>query len=90
VLDQLRNDVALLLADDVPQTIELLPVPPEMTGARGAADVPEPAFVDFALGYWAFSREVVRAVEALAQPTLPADGTWERTAGPEPDTPLLR
>ena len=62
VLDQLRNDVALLLAEDVDETIELLPIPPEMAGAAGTQDVPRAEFLDFAVGYWAFSVEVVRRV----------------------------
>jgi hypothetical protein len=90
VLDQLRNDLALLLADDLTQTLELLPIPPEMTGARDTNDPPDPTFVDFALGFWAFSREVVGAIEALAEPTLNPAGTWTSGQGPEPDTPLLR
>lgn len=90
VLDQLRNDVALLLADDVAETIDLLPIPPEMTGARGAEEPGPPTFADFTLGFWAFSREVVRAVEALAEPTLGPEGGWEQGPAPEPDTRLLR
>lgn len=90
VLDQFRNDVALLLADDVSQTIELLPIPPEMAGARGATDVPEPAFVDFVLGFWTFCREVTRAVEALVAPTLEPEGSWVEGPAPEPESPLLR
>jgi hypothetical protein len=90
VLEQLRNDAALLLADDVVETLELLPIPPEMTGARGAEDTPDPAFVDLVLGLWAFSRELVQVVEALAEPTLEPAGTWAGGPGPEPDTPLLR
>ena len=90
ILDQLRNDVALLLADDVDATLELMPIPPEMAGAGGAEDVPRAEFLDFAVGYWAFSVEVVRAFEALAGPTLgPPYAVGEGTPA-EPPGPLLR
>lgn len=70
VLDQLRNDLALLLADDLQRTLELLPIPPEPAEAQ-ATDEPAPAtFVDFALGFWALAHEVVEAVEAMAAPTI--------------------
>lgn len=70
VLDQLRNDVALLLADDLEETLELLPIPGAAAGARGS-DESEPAtFLDFAVGFWWFCREVAASVQALAEPTL--------------------
>ncbi|HEX8157914.1 MAG TPA: hypothetical protein VF526_11060 [Solirubrobacteraceae bacterium] len=91
VLDQLRNDVALLLADDLQETLELLPIPPEMTGVRGEQTGDTPAeFLDFVVGYWALSREVVQAIEALAAPTLPPAGAIGQIAPPEPRSPLLR
>ena len=90
VLDQLRNDFALLLADDVPETLELLPIPPEMAGATGAQDVPRATFLDFAVGYWAVSVEVVRAVEALTGPTLGPDYAVGQGPSAEPGGPLLR
>ena len=69
VLDQLRNDVALVLADDLAETIELMPIPPQPAGER--AEPPHAVdFVDLVLGLWAFSRELVTAVEELAAPTL--------------------
>lgn len=81
VLDQLRNDVALVLADDLPETIELLPIPPQPAGER-AEPPAEVAFADLVLGLWAFSRELVTAVEALAAPTLGPDD--ELLAGEPP------
>jgi hypothetical protein len=90
VLDQFRNDLALLLAEDVDATLELLPIPPEMAGSAGAQDVPPAEFLDFAVGYWAFSVEVVRAFEALTGPTLgPPYAVGEGTPA-EPAGPLLR
>jgi hypothetical protein len=90
VLDQLRNDVALLLADDLEDTLDLLPIPGESTGERGTREVPPTTFLDFAVGYWAFSREVTLAIEALAEPTMgPPSGVSEPAAA-ESDGPLLR
>ena len=92
ILDQLRNDVALLLADDLETTLELLPIPSHMTGAQGSREIKPATFVDCLLGLWAFSRELVHAVEALAAPTLPPPGETMRAVGPgpEPRSPLLR
>jgi len=92
VLDQLRNDLALLLAGDLEDTLALLPIPGQPAGAGGAADDGAATFLDCTLGLWAFSRELVHAVEALAAPTLPDAG--EVVASPEPAAeatgPLLR
>jgi hypothetical protein len=89
VLDQLRNDVALLLADDLDETIELLPIPGE-TGMDGA-DGEDPSFPDLVLGMYAFSRELVAAVEALASPSLPPrDEVVPPRSSPEPEAELLR
>lgn len=82
VLDQLRNDLALVLADDLAETLELMPIPGEAAGER--AEPPAPSeFVDLLLGLWAFSRELVVGVEALAEPTLPPPD--ELRTGPPPD-----
>jgi hypothetical protein len=70
VLDQLRNDLALLLADDLQPTLELLPIPAEPSEGASAAEPAQSTFVDFTLGLWAFSLEVVRAVESMAAPTM--------------------
>jgi len=70
VLDQLRNDLALLLADDLDAALELPPMPPEVFGT-GRPD-PEPATpAHYLLGMWAFAREVVTGIEALAAATWP-------------------
>jgi hypothetical protein len=92
VLDHLRNDLALLLADDVDETLDLPPVPPEPAGrARGREPQPTAA-LDTILGLWAYARELVAGVEAAAAPTLPAA---ERVLVAAPATapttgPLLR
>ena len=90
VLDQLRNDVALLLADDLEVALDLVPIPGELRGLR--EDDREPAtFVDFMVGLWAFSRELVSTVDELAAPTLEAPGRFVQAAGVEEvDGELLR
>lgn len=65
VLDQFRNDLALLLTDDLDAALELPPMPAEIAGADRPA--PEPAtLAHYLLGMWAFAREVVTGIEALA------------------------
>jgi hypothetical protein len=90
VLDQLRNDLALLLAGDLEETLALLPIPGQPAGAAGAADDGVATFLDFALGLWAFSRELVQGVEALTAPTLAAAGEVVPSPEPGPAGPLLR
>ena len=68
VLDQLRNDVALLLAEDLKQVLGLTPIPAE-SPPTGALPPPQQnaTFLDFIVGYWAFSKEVVASIDALAK-----------------------
>jgi hypothetical protein len=85
VLDDLHNGVALLLADDL---FDVLAERQRGYGtvARAPASPPEQAdFLDFAVGVWAFGREVARAVEAIAAPTLHTTGSVD--APPQPDAP---
>jgi hypothetical protein len=91
ILDMLRNDLALLLADDIDATLDLMPVPSELNGASETTDQPA-LFVDFLLGIWAFSNEIVRAVEVLAAPTLAPLGSVVdgSTPPPMPEGELLR
>ena len=91
MLDQLRNDLALLLADDVDATLELLPIPNELTGSTAATEE-RALFLDFLLGLWAFSTEIVRAVELIAAPTLAPSGAVVdgSTPPPGPEGELLR
>lgn len=91
VLDQFRNDLALLLVGDLEETLRLMPIPGQSVGAKGVKE-PEPAtFADCLVGLWAFSRELIRSVEALTAPTVTADEV--RRSGsppPEPEGPLLK
>jgi hypothetical protein len=91
VLDQLRNDVALVLTTDLEETLELMPIPNEIAGAEASAE-PQPAlFVDYVLGLWAFARELTAAVEMLAAPTLGEPGAIVAGNGNhEPPGNLLR
>ena len=73
VLDQLHNDLALLLAADLEDALELPPLPSEPNGPSAEAQVSADgaSFAHCALGMWAFGRELAAAVEAVAAPTLP-------------------
>jgi hypothetical protein len=91
MLDQLRNDLALLLADDVEATLDLMPIPNELSGPSVTTEE-RALFVDFLLGLWAFSSEIVRAIEVLAAPTLAPSGAVVdgATPPPKPEGELLR
>jgi hypothetical protein len=84
VLDQLRNDVALLLADDVPEALDMLPFPTELAADAGPHGE-RAVFLDFVLGLYAFSLELVRAVEGLAAPTLEPPGSFAVGTEPAPE-----
>jgi hypothetical protein len=92
VLQQLRNDVALLLADDLEDALEVLPIPSEPAGAEGKGSSEPATFLDCVMGLWAFSAELVRSVEALAAPTLGPRGFVAAAEGPshEAESSLLR
>jgi hypothetical protein len=84
LLDQLRNDAALLLAPNLHETLELLPIPGEPAAGSPVADEPSTEFLDCIVGLWAFSREMVATIDALADPT--ADRT-EHEGGPAETPP---
>ena len=92
VLDHLRNDLALLLADDVAEFFELPPALPEPSGPNTGREPQETTALDVIVGMWVFAQELTAAVEALAEPTLPGSG--QVVSGPDtpPPTagPLLR
>lgn len=90
VLDHLRNDLALLLADDLEDTIDLLPIPGEAAGTQAQDDDVAPTFADCVLGLWAFAREIEGAVAALVDGALPPAGAVVAGAAPEPPGPVLR
>jgi hypothetical protein len=69
LLDQLRNDMALLLAPNLDETLALLPIPGEPAAGVAGEDEPATEFLDCILGMYAFSREMTAAIDALAAPT---------------------
>ena len=66
VLDHVRNDLALLLAGDLAETIENVPAPPESRVQQGSRLPPDVNFVDTLMGLWVYSREIVNSVELMA------------------------
>jgi hypothetical protein len=91
LLQQLRNDLALLLAPNLEETLSLLPIPGEPAGMVGATEEPQSEFIDCIIGMWAYSRDVVTAVEALAAPTRD-ETAWvgQSPAAPPPQGSILR
>jgi hypothetical protein len=93
VLDQLFNDMALLVADDLHEVLTLPIGPAE---PYGAADAPRPEpveFADYLVGLWVFARSVVESVDLLLGDELADPPTVvEPDGGPPPDLggPVLR
>ncbi len=85
VIEQLRNDVALLLASDLTDVLGVLPIPSTTSPARTGDDETPYTFLDCALGLWAFSAELVRSVEALAEGTAIPANQFAEGASPAPD-----
>lgn len=73
VLDHIRNDLALLLADDLAETIENVPAPLENKVHRSKTVPAAITFIDTLMGLWIHSREIVQSVEALARSAPEAD-----------------
>lgn len=72
ILDHVRNDLALLLAEDLAETLAEPPTPPAM-GSRGAnGSAGEASFLDCMLGIWAHARELNRSIESLAGLAAPS------------------
>jgi hypothetical protein len=90
VLDDLRNDVAMLLADHLGEVL----ASPSASAEVPAAPLAEPQPVDpldVLLGLWAYGRELVRAVEAITGDLGTGAVTPpERKDGPTLDGTLLR
>jgi hypothetical protein len=84
LLDQLRNDMALLLAPNLEETLSLFPIPGEPAGATGAVDETPSEFLDCMVGMWVHSRETITAIEALAEPTRDGRSVVEAADRPEP------
>jgi len=86
VLDQLRNDLALLLAEDLEDVLSLTPIPAE--APTGTVPPPQQTvtFLDFVVGYWAFCKEAVASIDALAKLGRPSPNVV--SLGTEPVPPL--
>jgi hypothetical protein len=67
VLDQLRNDLALLLAEDLEDVLGLVPIPAEAPTDAIPPPQQTATFLDFVIGYWAFSKEAIASIDALAK-----------------------
>lgn len=90
LLEQMRNDMALLLAPNLEETLALLPIPGEPAGGAGADDEPASEFLDCIIGMWAYSHEMTQAIEALAAP-MRDDTEYESAERPAPpDGSILR
>ncbi|MBX6320841.1 MAG: hypothetical protein IRY94_03350 [Rhodospirillaceae bacterium] len=91
VLDHVRNDLALLLAADLEETLATTPIPPETASRPRRVETAPVTFIDCTLGLWAHAREIVGAIETLAaQAPAPRPVREARDGdGPEPDR-LLR
>jgi len=91
VLDELRNDLAVLLAEDLDEVLE---TPPGSNAVPTATLAPaEPiGFLDVMVGLWAWGRELSTAVEVAAgRPSLSLGVVHDlRVDGPPVDGPLLR
>ena len=75
ILDELRNDMALLLATDLEATITSVPSPGQAAGSGAPDAEAEVTFIDCVVGLWAFSTELTRAIETLAAPQERPAGT---------------
>jgi hypothetical protein len=91
VIDHLRNDLALLLAGDLDETLTLLPIPGQPAGVASETDDTPASGLDCLVGMWFYSREMVRAIEAVAASAMPtAPDVVPGNAHPAPQGPLLR
>jgi hypothetical protein len=92
ILDNLRNDMALLLADDLFDVLAARGSGYGPLAFASPAAAPPVVFLDVLLGMWAFGRELAWTVEKLAAPTLSQiDRVDQQEAGRRPQYgPLLR
>lgn len=67
LLDHIRNDLALLLAPDLAETIENVPAPLETKVHRSSTLPASINFIDSLMGLWIHSREILQSIEALAE-----------------------
>ena len=88
VLGDLRNDIALLVADDLPQAVAMLDES-SLESGMGLVREPQPFDVlDFLVGLWALGGFVADALELLSAATVPAEDAPETSDST--DGPVLR
>lgn len=90
LIEQMRNDMALLLAPNLLETLALLPIPGEAAGTTVDAEEPPSEFLDCMIGMWSFSREMVATIEGLAAPTKDTDIVIEQSQPVTPKGSILR
>jgi hypothetical protein len=92
VLDHVRNDLALLLADDLGEALASPPLPPHLRSRAAGDALVEPTFLDCLLGLWVHARDITRAVEAIAAlvQTPTSDFEMGPAADPASGNRLLR
>ena len=89
VFDDLRNDLALLLAPDLVDSLGRLSSA-HLGDALGLVHEPEDAtFLDFLIGLWVLADEVVDVIEAVAGAAPPAAAD-EASGGGAPSGEVLR
>ena len=66
VLDHVRNDLALLLSDDLKEALETTPILPEYKAGSQQGEPQPVTCIDCLMGLWLYSGEIVRSIEALA------------------------
>jgi hypothetical protein len=81
ILDHVRNDLALILAEDLSDVVDDIPVPQETRLTRSPRAPEDLNFMDTLLGLWLYSREIVSAIEALAGKDSASEATFDAGDG---------
>ncbi|MEU9918984.1 hypothetical protein [Streptomyces sp. NPDC051001] len=89
VLQDFRNDLALVLCDDLQEALDLPAVPAEPYGSRDRPDEEDATGTDFIVGLWVFAEELRAGIAELA---APSDGATVVSGKGHPPVagPLLR
>ncbi len=90
LLDELHNHIALLVATDLFDVLDLNPGNSKLQPSAPQGPIGDCEAIDCLMGLWAFGRQVTWAIEALAEPTLdrvpridiPSSGDGSDTEGP--------
>ena len=90
ILEHVRNDLALLLAEDLAEALAQPPAPRAL-GSRDAAGPPGNAnFLDTMLGLWVHAREITRSIESVGRLAAEPAPLFEGTPGEGASPALLR